>query len=501
MKALLGQIFLLFLVAGSIDKVRAENVAVVLSSDAAPYQEALEGFKEIVRHRIAGVQILEKDNPAAWQQQLKKLRSEIEPDLVFVIGSSGLQAVSNDIKNIPIVHALAFNPFGSTVSAAKNVYGVSMIPSADQVVSLLKELNPKLRRVGTIYDPSRNGLLFSQARVAFQKDGLQLVGKETRSTGDVGAALKSLESDVEVLWLWPDERFLADDILQRILLFSFERKIPVLGLSERHTEMGALLSLSYGSAKDMGRQAGEVSNSLLSDAKMVAMPLVTLRQVKLTVNLRTARRLDIEMPESIRHRADNAIKAPVYLDGDWWVFRLRIISYSGRIRESVGRVTYENGRFESEDPRLLTGGDTVGTAGFLPFATLHFTDPERKWLDFPLIPGKTWSFRYHRMRIGRIASHSWSTAEAEVSGHALEPIKTPSGNLPAIRIDRTDTVDGAGYLTYFYSPKTKSVVKATGERSTGIYSIPSQTRYELDLLDHGHRDSAASTRGAIPAPR
>jgi ABC-type uncharacterized transport system substrate-binding protein len=501
MKATLTRVLAISIVAVFAASVGAENVAVVLSSDAAPYQEALDGFREVVRHRIASVQILEKNNPAGWQHQLTTLRSAIEPDLIFVIGTSALQLVSREIKNIPVVHALAFSALNDTITTNKNIYGITMIPSVGRAISLLKELNPKLRRVGTIYDPSRSGLLFSQARVAFQKDGLQLVGKETRSTGDVGAALKSLESDVEVLWLWPDERFLADDILERILLFSFERKIPVLGLSERHTEMGALLSLSYGSAKDMGRQAGEVSNSLLSDAKMVAMPLVTLRQVKLTVNLRTARRLDIEMPESIRHRADNAIKAPVYLDGDWWVFRIRIISYSGGIRESVGRVTYENGRFESEDPRLLTGGDTVGTAGFLPFATLHFTDPERKWLDFPLIPGKTWSFRYHRMRIGRIASHSWSTAEAEVSGHALETIKTPSGNLPAIRIDRTDTVDGAGYLTYFYSPKTKSVVKVTGERSTGIYSIPSQTRYELDLLDYGHRDSAASTRGAIPAPR
>jgi ABC-type uncharacterized transport system substrate-binding protein len=488
MKATLNDILAICLVALFAIPVRAENIAVVLSSDAAPYQEALEGFREVVRHRIAGVQILQKDNPAAWQQQLKKLRSEIEPDLLFVIGTSALQLVSEDIKNRPVVHALAFNPFSGT-AARKNVHGISMIPTANQAISLLKELNAKIRRVGTIYDPSRSGFLISQARAAFQKNGLQLVAQEAHAVSDIGAALKLLEAEIDALWMWPDEMFLADDIVQRILLFSFERKVPVLGLSERHTEIGALLSLSYGSAKDMGRQAAELANSVLGEGRLVSMPLVPLRQIRVTLNLKSARRLDIEMPASIIQRADNAIKAPVYLDGDWWVFRTRIISDSGRVQESIGRVTYENGKFDSEDPRLLTGGDTVGTPGFLPFATLYFADPQRRWLEFPLMPGKTWGFGYHRKRIGKTASHGWSTANVEVSGHLLETIKTPSGDLPAIRIERTDTVDGVGYLTYFYSPKTKSVIRVTAERSSGIYSIPSQTKYELDLLDYGHRDS------------
>ena len=82
MRVLFAYVLALCIFAFSAVLESAENVAVVLSSDAAPYQEALEGFREVVRHRIAGVQILQKDNPTGWQQQLTRLRSVIEPDLI-----------------------------------------------------------------------------------------------------------------------------------------------------------------------------------------------------------------------------------------------------------------------------------------------------------------------------------------------------------------------------------------------------------------------------------
>jgi putative ABC transport system substrate-binding protein len=482
MKVPFTYVFAFFILVFLAAKVYAESVAVVMSADAKVYQEALEGFREVVRHRIVSVQTL-NEKPSGWRDEIRKLRSTIEPDLVFVIGTPALQVVSGDITNIPIVHVLAFNPFSSTISAGKNVYGISMIPSAGQVISLLKELSPKIRRVGTIYDPSRSGLLFSQAHAAFQKSGLQLLGKEAHSAGDIGASLKSLQSDIEILWLWPDEKFLADDILQRILLFSFERKKPLLGLSERHTEMGALLSLSYGSAKDMGNQAGELVNRILGRATTSPAPLTMPRQFKLTVNLKSARKLDVKVPDSIIQRADNAVKAPVYKEGDWWVFRINMIDPSGATKTEVHRVMFSNDKFASDDPSFLSGGDVAGTPYFLPFASVYLTDPARRWLDFPLVAGKKWSFRY-RVRGGGFAggprfSFKSADADAEVIGKASHPIETAAGKFVAIEIGRTDNV--GGILAYYYSPQSQSVVKLRA-RGSGYQ----KGQYELELIAYGN---------------
>jgi hypothetical protein len=291
---------------------------------------------------------------------------------------------------------------------------------------------------------------------------------------------------MDVLWLWPDEKFLTDEILQRIFLFSFARRIPVLGLSERHTDMGALLSLSHGSAKDMGRQAGEAINSLLEGSRATVVSHLTPRQLKLTVNFKTARKLDIKIPDSVVNRADNVVKAPVYRDGDWWVFRIKIIETSGETKTEVHRVTFNKNKFESDDPSFLSGGDVTGTPYFLPFASVYLTDPARRWLDFPLVAGKTWSFRY-RVRGGGFAggprfSFKFADADAEVIGKASHPIETPAGKFAAIEIGRTDDV--GGILTYYYSPQSQSVVNLRA-RASGYQ----KAQYELELIAYGNSGS------------
>jgi putative ABC transport system substrate-binding protein len=481
MKALFANVFALLFALG-VGGARAADIAVVISSDAKIYQEALEGFREVVGHRISSVQTL-KDNPATWRDELKKVRSTIEPDLVFVIGTPALQAVSGEITNIPVVHAMVFNPLGVLPAPGKNIIGIGMNPSAAQTVSLIRELNPKYRRVGTMFNPSRSGSLLQQARLVFEKAGLQLVAKEIRSASEIGGALKSLENEIDILWLWPDEAFLADEIVQRILLFSFASKIPVLGLSERHTEMGALLSVSYGSAKQMGEQAGELVNRILGGTTPSLVSLTMPRQVKLTVNLKTARKLDIEVPDSIIRRADNAVKAPVYQEGDWWVFRIKTIYSDGKAQVEDHRVLFKEGKFESDYPIFLTGGDLPGTPSVLPFASVFIADPRRRWLDFPLLPGKTWNFYYPSASYVR-GRRRLTRAAAEVIGKASKPIVTPAGAFEAIEISRHDQVTVAAYLTYFYSPQTKSVVRLKAEMEFP-HSESSGRQFELELVAYG----------------
>ena len=288
-----------------------------------------------------------------------------------------------------------------------------------------------------------------------------------------------------MLWLWPNELFLTDEILQRIFLFSFARKVPVLGLSERQTDMGALLSLSYRSAKDMGRLAGEAVNKFFDNSESTMVSHIAPRTLKLTVNFKTARKLGVEVPDTIVRRADNVVKAPVYRDGDWWVFRIKIIDDNGVTKTEVHRVMFKQGKFESTDPGFLTGGDRAGTPFFLPFASVYVTDPARKWLDFPLIPGKTWSFRYtqrggtHIVHEMRSSGMVW--AKAEVVGKPSYLIETQAGKFEAIEIWRIEYVPDRAELTYFYSPESQSVVKLRAEIGGN-----NAQQFDLELTAYGN---------------
>jgi len=459
-----------------------------MSSDAAIYQETLQGFREAVQSRTVKVQLLTQ-RANQRNDQIEIIRSVVEPEVVVVIGTPALDAVTGQVTHVPIVHTMAFNPDLGRITEAKNITGVSMIPGPDKTISLIKELDSKIRRVGVMHDPNWNSSLFWKAQSAAQKQNIHLVEAKINSAGDIAAALKHFEDKIDLLWLWPDERFLGDDILQRVFLYSFEKKIPVLGLSERHTQMGALLSFSYGSAKDMGKQAGQLVLNILGNAGHSLPGAVSPRQSKLTLNLKTARKLPMEVPDSIVQRADNGIKAPIYRDGDWWIFRTKGPNSMGDTQIEEHLVTYKNGRFQTEYPQFLNGGDFPNHITFLPFASLYFEDPQRRWLDFPLLPGKSWSFRYryYNAHGNNLYRGGMSNANAEVVGDAPEPIQTPAGKFKATQIDRVDTLSGVGYLTYFYSADTKSIVKLTATKNTWVASsIGSKSEYQLELVAYGH---------------
>jgi len=485
MKAVLCSFIILFLTAANANCLWAAEIAVLMSSDAAIYQEALQGFREAVPNRSVKVQLL-TNRLEERADQLKIIGSVVEPDIIFVIGTSALQAVAGKFTDIPIVHSMVFSPQAGVNADGKNITGIGMIPAPARVMSLIQELNTQIRRVGVMYDPTRSNAMFEQAQSAAQKENLKLVAREIRSPGDIGPALRNLQNEIDLLWLWPDERFLAEEILQRVFLFSFENKIPVLGLSERHTQMGALVSLSHGGAKDMGKQAGELVNKMLGKTGPPPAGPVVPRQVKLTVNLKTAGKLDIEVPDSIIRRAVNAVNAPVYKEGDWWVFQLKRIYLDRRVAVEHHRISFHNGKFESDYLWFLHGEDSASPY-FLPFPTVHLNDPWRRPLSFPLLPGKKWSFRYqyYHLRIGGgDHNNARASADAEVIGHVSHPVETEAGKFDAIEIQRIDYLRRPATVSYFYSPQTKSVVKAIAELHINDPGF-SGRRFELELIAYG----------------
>ena len=153
----------------------------------------------------------------------------------------------------------------------------------------------------------------------------------------------------------------------------------------------------------------------------------------------------------------SSVKEPVYKDGDWWVFRVK---GEGRPSEEY-RVTYKNGKFESDAPEFLTRSDDKDSIVFGPLVSVHLNDPEKRWLDFPLVAGKKWSFEGFLWPEDTVFTDMWSSAEPEIIGSAPQPVETPAGKFKVIEIRQVfarqrfysqmpswPKID----LVYFYSP-------------------------------------------------
>jgi len=481
MKKVVLLLLTLCFVPGLVGPACGGEVAVIKSSDADVYNESLVGFRQTIRHRVVAEYDIRGDFERGGKV-LAKLRSTVTPNLLFTVGTPALQAASGKKSSLPVVYSMVFNPNSIIGTEPKNITGVSMNVSVKETFRLFKELSPNIRRVGVVFNPTKSGYLVIQAVAVARKQGIQLVTRQIRSANKAIQAVNSLRGKIDALWIVPNETILADEVFQYMLLFSYENRVPVLGLSERQTEMGALLSLSYKSSKDMGRQAGEMANRILRESKSVRIPPTTPRQVKLSVNLRAARKLKVEVPNNLLEKADNAVKAPVYNEGDWWVFQIK---EEGK-RPWNARVTYKDGKFDSDEPAFLRGEDIPDEPSFLAFASVYLNDPEKKWLDFPLVPGKEWSFQYRRSTFisGR---PSMGHAYAEVIRPVAQPIKTQAGTFSAIKIRRSDMLQYQIQVdfTYLYSPETKSVIKLIADVIGG-----SGRHFEMELIKFGHQDPA-----------
>jgi putative tryptophan/tyrosine transport system substrate-binding protein len=298
----------LYLLGLVIPPASAAEIAVILSASVQPYHEALAGFKETAGHPVVAVYDMNADIERGLRA-VHEIQTDVRPDLLLAIGPWALRAVSAEESDIPVVFTMVLNPWTLLGEDARNITGASMNVSIDQQVRLLKQLGLRIRRVGVVYNPANTGPLIEQADAIAREEGLQLMAKAVRAPKEAIAAVNRLEAEnVDALWILPDETVLDPNIVQYMLLASYRSRVPLLGLSDRQAEMGALLSLSFGSSADIGRQAGELANAVLGGKPAAQVPCVPARSLKLTVNLRAAQKLGVEVPESVLAAADMIIR-------------------------------------------------------------------------------------------------------------------------------------------------------------------------------------------------
>jgi len=187
-------------------------------------------------------------------------------------------------------------------AALREYVRASMNIPVEQPFRLFKQLGPHVKRIGVIYNSARTGYLVKRAQAVAREEGLELVTRPITSPKEVVAALESLQDGIDALWILPDETILSQAVIQQMLLFSYRRKIPVLGLSDRHAQMGAVFALSFASGLDIGRQAGELAHAILAGRAVADVPYTTARKVDLTVNLKAAQKLGLENSTDVHRR-------------------------------------------------------------------------------------------------------------------------------------------------------------------------------------------------------
>jgi ABC-type uncharacterized transport system substrate-binding protein len=175
-------------------------------------------------------------------------------------------------------------------------------------LEILKEMMPRLGRVGTFYDPS-NPVAREAARLgreAAQRLGVRLVERPVSSIEELHLGLQGLKPrDMEAYFYTPDAMVASQS--QRIIDAARAKRLPTMFHEVSLVAKGAVASYGY-NYREAGRMSAKYVQRILAGAHPRDLPVESYDRIELALNLRAAREIGLTIPPSVRLRADTVIE-------------------------------------------------------------------------------------------------------------------------------------------------------------------------------------------------
>lgn len=293
--------------AGSAAAKNDARVVVLLSHDAKPYEEALEGFRSYFASKglEARIDVFQLNGDASGAARaLEKARDE-KANLILTLGSLATSAASAEATGIPVVAGLIMSV--EEIKARDQFAAVLLDFPLEVQLRWIVRMLPDYRNIGILYNPARMSQKVEAATRIAQGMGLKVIAQKVESPSELPAALEFLSKKVDLLWGIADDLVYTPQTAKEILLFSFRNRIPLVGISREWVKAGALYAIES-DYRDLGMQCGEkmlkVIQSTGSDSGAPEYP----RKVVYSLNLKTAQHMKVEIGESLIQGARQVFK-------------------------------------------------------------------------------------------------------------------------------------------------------------------------------------------------
>jgi len=236
-------------------------------------------------------------------------------DVIVIQGMPAAQAAKRATATIPIVLAVVSDPVAAdlVVSLAHpggNITGLSAMTEelSAKRLQLLKEAIPQIARIMVLWNPdtSFSSRVIEQLKLAASSLSIELKFVSVQKPEEIGPAfLSAIRAHAQAVYVIEDALFFNRRMA--LIKLAFNARLPIVYSVKEFAQQGGLLSygLSYA---DLMRRSASYVDKILKGAKPADLPIEQPTKFQLVVNLRTAKRLGITIPESILLRADEVIK-------------------------------------------------------------------------------------------------------------------------------------------------------------------------------------------------
>ena len=247
---------------------------------------------------------------------LAKELVRLKVDLILSVGISATRAAKQATSTIPIVmgnssadpvqHGLV----DSLARPGGNVTGViDMLPNlAGKRLGLLKEIFPKLSRVGHLYAASSTVALahLKATRAAARKLGVRVQDLKVGSPDDLESAFRAAAEGGAEAFIVVGVNFFPRH-KKRIAKLEIKFRLPTMHTHRRWVPFGGLITYTTDS-RVRYRRAAHYVDRIFQGAKPADLPVEQPTKFLLEINLKTAEALGITFPRSILLRATKVIE-------------------------------------------------------------------------------------------------------------------------------------------------------------------------------------------------
>jgi putative ABC transport system substrate-binding protein len=250
--------------------------------------------------------------------RLPALAAELVDHRVAVIAAAFLPAAlaaKAATRTIPIVFLSGSDPIGAGLVSSinrpiGNATGIAPMFTllGGKNLELLHELVPKAAVIGALAKPSNPNAepqlrdLQAAARTLGQE--LLVFGADNEREIDSSFAMMA-QRQIGALVVTADGFLIGRQ--DQIVALASRYSVPTIYPLSQYVATGGLMSYGANLA-DAYRQTGIYVGKILNGAKPTDLPILQPTKVELVINLRTAKALGLEVPRSLRARADEVIE-------------------------------------------------------------------------------------------------------------------------------------------------------------------------------------------------
>ena len=241
----------------------------------------------------------------------------LAPDVILATANSIVGYLRQESRTIPIVFVTTIDPVGGGLVASLahpggNATGFSNIEFSQnaKMLELLKETAPGVTRVAVLRDPfvSAGSGGFAAIQTAAASFGVELTPVDVRDADEIKRGITEFArgSNGGLIVVGPPSSIALSN-RKLIAALAVEHHLPAVYAALAFISFGGLVSYGVDPISEY-RRAADYVDRILKGEKPADLPVQAPTKYTLVINLKTAKALDLTIPQSLIAIADEVIE-------------------------------------------------------------------------------------------------------------------------------------------------------------------------------------------------